>query len=39
VSCLVLNVVEGTGRSVDPSESSFSVIPSDFSSYQNNRSR
>ena len=40
VNSLVLTVVEGTSRSVDLSESSVvqvSVIPVDFSSYQNNR--
>jgi hypothetical protein len=40
VNSFVLNVVEGTGCSVDLSESSVvqvSVIPVEFSSYQNNR--
>jgi len=40
VNSFVLTVVEGTGRSVDLLESSVvqvSVIPVDFSGYQNNR--
>jgi hypothetical protein len=40
VNCLVLTVVEGTNRSVDPTESSVVQVPVitvDFPSYQNNR--